>query len=81
MFLPGKRAAAAKLIKHLQASGCRIDGTGLQGHWRLEHPTIEEAEEALQVYGRLGVKLLITELDIDVLPSPRGPLVPTSVAR
>ena len=74
MFLPGKRAAAARLIKHLQASGCRIDGIGLQGHWRLEHPTLEEAEEALQVYGRLGIKLLITELDINVLPRSEGPV-------
>ena len=68
MYLPGKRTATVKLVKQLKAAGCRIDGVGLQGHWRIEGPSLEEAEKSLKVFSRLGVKLMITELDINVLP-------------
>lgn len=70
MFKPGKRTATAKLVKQLREAGCKIDGVGLQGHWGLDFPTLGEADEALKDYSLLGVKLMITELDINVLPRP-----------
>ena len=56
------------LVKHLQARGIRVDGVGIQGHWFVEHPPMEAIESHFLALGQLGVKLLITELDIGVLP-------------
>ncbi len=57
-----------RLVKGLQAKGIRVDGIGIQGHWFTQHPTMAEIENHFVALGQLGVKLLITELDIGVLP-------------
>lgn len=57
-----------RLIKSLQAKGVRVDGVGIQGHWFVDHPRMEEVEAYVQALARLGVKLMITEMDIGVLP-------------
>jgi endo-1,4-beta-xylanase len=65
---PKKREGVIRLIRDLQSKGVRIDGLGIQGHWFLEHPPIEEIEEAVIALYELNVKLMITEMDIGVLP-------------
>ncbi len=67
MTKPEKRAGAIKLVKELQAKGIKIDGVGMQGHWSLESPSLELIEESILDYASLGVKVAITELDINVL--------------
>jgi endo-1,4-beta-xylanase len=67
---PAKIAAISKLVRKLQSKGIRIDGLGLQGHWGMDYPTLAEIDHMLTEYGKLGVKLMITELDISVLPLP-----------
>jgi len=67
---PAKRAGIVRLVKTLQAAGVRIDGVGMQGHWGLESPSIAEIETSIDTFAALGVKVMITELDIDVLPQP-----------
>ncbi len=71
MFAPGKRAAVVKMIHDLRAKGLRIDGVGMQGHWRLETPAIAEIEASIVAFRDAGVKVHITELDIEVLPRDR----------
>lgn len=71
MWHEGKRDAVVRLIKDLQEKGVKIDGIGLQGHWGLNYPPINELEAALKAYSQLGVKLMITELDMEMLPSPQ----------
>ena len=46
-----------------------IHAVGIQGHWRLDHPDFAEVEESIQQFARLGLKVMITELDIGVLPT------------
>lgn len=70
MVMPEKRDGAIRIIENLKRKGIRIDGVGMQGHWGLETPTIEEIETAIVKYAALGVKVMVTELDISVLPSP-----------
>ncbi|HEX3357044.1 MAG TPA: endo-1,4-beta-xylanase [Tepidisphaeraceae bacterium] len=65
---PGKREKAIRLIKELKAAGVRIDGVGIQGHWLLEFPKSNVVDDAIDAFGALGVKVMITELDVDVLP-------------
>jgi endo-1,4-beta-xylanase len=67
---PGKRRAVAQLVKSLRAKGVRIDGIGMQGHWGMDYPSLKELDATLRDYGKLGVKLMITELDINLLPRP-----------
>ena len=66
-----KRAGALLLVKKLQAAGVTITGVGLQGHYQLSEvsPSREEVDEAISDFARLGVKVMFTELDVDVLPS------------
>lgn len=70
MTNPAKREGAIKLIKKIQESGVKVDGIGMQGHWDLQGPSIEEIEKSILDYAALGVKVAITELDISVIPSP-----------
>ena len=65
---PAKRAGVIRLVKDLQARGLRIDGIGNQGHWQLETPSISEIEEALVDLHGTRLKVMYTELDINLLP-------------
>lgn len=65
---PGKRAGAIALIKKLQSQGVHIAAVGVQGHYRMDWPLEEDLDETIASLGRLGVKVSITELDVDVLP-------------
>ena len=67
-FKPAKRDGIVRLVKMLQAEGLRIDGVGMQGHWGIDGPSIAEIEATIDAFAALGVKVMITELDIDVLP-------------
>lgn len=67
---PAKRAGAIALIKKIKAEGGKVDGVGIQGHWRLESPSLEEIEKSILEYSALGIKVAFTELDITVLPNP-----------
>jgi endo-1,4-beta-xylanase len=65
---PAKRDGIVRMVKMLQSAGIRIDGIGIQGHWGLNFPKTEYIEAAIDAYAALGVKVMITELDVDVLP-------------
>ena len=65
-----KREGAIRIIQELQSEGVKIDGVGMQGHWNLEWPSLEAIEESIIAYSELGIKVMITELDITVLPNP-----------
>ncbi len=65
---PAKRDGIVRMIKMLQKEGIRIDGVGIQGHWGLDYPKTKYIEDAIDAYAACGVKVMITELDVDVLP-------------
>ena len=65
---PAKRAGVIQLVKSLQSRGMRIDGIGNQGHWRLETPSLAEIETALLDLRSTGLKVMYTEVDINLLP-------------
>jgi endo-1,4-beta-xylanase len=65
---PEKRDGIVRMVKMLQNAGIRIDGIGIQGHWGLNYPKNEYIEAAIDAYAALGVKVMISELDVDVLP-------------
>jgi endo-1,4-beta-xylanase len=71
---PQKRETAVQLVKYLQGQGVPITGIGLQGHYKLDAdtPSTQAIDETIQTFADLGVKVMITELDVDVLPGRAG---------
>jgi endo-1,4-beta-xylanase len=63
-----KRKGAIALIARLKAEGVPITSVGLQGHDSLTWPTVDQMDAAISAFGNLGLKVAISELDIDVLP-------------
>lgn len=77
---PEKRAGAIGIIKNLQEKGLKVDGVGIQAHWDLTFPDLEEIEKSILQFSELGIKVMFTELDVSVLPDPRGtPPVDTDI--
>lgn len=62
-----KRQGAIALIKKLKAEGIPITSVGLQGHLKMDWPTVEQEDATISDFARLGVKVMITELDVDVV--------------
>ncbi|HEX8848132.1 MAG TPA: endo-1,4-beta-xylanase [Gemmatimonadaceae bacterium] len=65
---PAKRAGAVRLILGLRAQGVPITAVGMQEHNRMEQPTSEQVDTTITVLSGTGVRVAITELDVDVLP-------------
>ena len=70
LWKPAKRDGAVRLVRDLQAKGIKVDGIGMQGHYGLESPSLADIEASILAFSELGVKVSVTELDIDVLPNP-----------
>lgn len=66
---PEKRRGAVELVRKLLDEGIPITGVGTQGHFSLEWPSLDQAEATVAVFAELGVEVMVTELDIDILPS------------
>ena len=66
---PAKRKGAMALIRRLQARGVHLAAIGSQDHVKLASPTMAEVDATLAAFGKLGVKVMITELDVDVNPA------------
>jgi endo-1,4-beta-xylanase len=69
---PAKRKGAIELVKKLQAAGVPIAVVGDQAHLHLDSPSVEAEEATITDLAATGVKVAITELDVDVLPSAWG---------
>lgn len=72
MFKPGKRRAVCNLVRILRDKGCRIDGIGMQSHNGMDWPESHQLEESIKAFSAMGVKVSITELDLNMLPSPQN---------
>jgi endo-1,4-beta-xylanase len=64
-----KRNGVIALIRKLQGAGIRVAAVGLQGHNKMTWPTVAQQDSTLAAFAALGVRVNITELDIDVLPA------------
>lgn len=70
LYQPAKRAGALWLVKSVQDKGIPVHGIGMQGHYGLDHPQdLSQLEDSILAYAELG-DVMITELDISVLPFP-----------
>jgi endo-1,4-beta-xylanase len=67
---PAKLGRTVRLLEQLLAAGARVDGVGIQGHWILDQVPFDDIRTAIARYRALGLKVMITELDIDVVDRP-----------
>ncbi|MEP6493475.1 MAG: endo-1,4-beta-xylanase [bacterium] len=65
-----KRAGAVALVKKLKAAGVTIAAVGSQTHDHLDRPTPARMDSTITALAATGVKVNVTELDVDVLPAP-----------
>jgi len=66
---PVKLEKTIRLVRELKARGVRLDAVGIQSHLRLDDPAAaDRLDQAIAAYGAEGVKVVISELDVDVLP-------------
>ena len=70
-WYPGRRETVKRLIRTLKSRGIRIDAIGMQGHIGMDSPSLQQYEETILDYTSEGVKVMITELDMSILPVPR----------
>ena len=69
---PGKREAICKLVRSLKSKGLRIDAVGMQSHNGHNYPDYAEYEKSIEAFAAEGVKVMMTELDVNMLPNPEG---------
>jgi len=65
---PLKGNGGLALIKKLLSQEAKISAVGLQGHYSLDFPDIAQLDATISEFAKLGVKVNITELDVDALP-------------
>lgn len=70
LFKPEKRQGVLKLIERLKKAGIPIHGIGIQGHYALDYPDLNQLEDSIEAFASQGVEVMITELDVSVLPFP-----------
>jgi len=70
LYKKEKRDGVIKMVKQMQSKGIKIDGVGVQAHWSLNQPSLNQIEQIILDISELGVDVMFTELDISVLPSP-----------
>lgn len=68
--LPEKRAKTLRLLRELRAAGARVDAVGIQGHWMLDSTKSDPKviSDAIREFNDAGFEVIVTELDVDVLP-------------
>lgn len=70
LWEPAKQKTVLELLTKLRAEGLRIDAVGMQEHYMLAGPTAEMVDQTFQSFIKAGFKLMVTELDVSVLPRP-----------
>ncbi len=64
-----KRPKAVELLKKLLDQKVPVHAVGIQSHWRVQNPPLGELEKAVKEFSALGLKVMITEFDMGVLPT------------
>ena len=61
---PAKRDRIYNMVKKMKAEGAPIDGIGMQGHYNIYGPSMEDFEAAIKKYSEIVSEVQITELDL-----------------
>lgn len=61
---PGKRDRIFNMVKKMKDAGVPIDGIGMQGHYNIYGPSMENINDAIEKYSTIVKHIHITELDV-----------------
>ncbi len=61
---PAKRDRIYNMVKKMQEAGVPITGIGMQGHYNIYGPSMQDVEDAIVKYSELVKHIHFTELDI-----------------
>lgn len=67
-----KRDGAVRLIRMLQDAGVKVAAIGTQSHVKMDWPSPAQYDSTINAFAATGVKVNVTELDVDVLPRATG---------
>lgn len=65
---PKKAEFVAEFVRDFKKRGVPIHGVGMQCHEGMDYSKIEELEASILLFAKAGVRVHITELDVDILP-------------
>ena len=65
--------SVAELVKTIKSRGLRIDGIGVQAHWSLDYPSLNQIDEGIAMLAKSGLNIALTEMDITVLRDNENP--------
>ena len=68
---PDKRKKVIELLTQLKQKGAPVDAYGMQGHFELGDEVFPQLRETFDALRKLGIKVVVSELDIDVVPRSR----------
>ena len=60
----GKREGMYKLLKGMLERRIPVDTVGIQMHINIENPAVSEIEKTIELYGSLGLNVIVTEMEI-----------------
>ena len=63
-MIKGKRDGMYKLVKGMLERGVPVDTVGLQMHINIKNPSVKEIAETIELYGSLGLNVIVTEMDV-----------------
>ncbi len=61
---PGKRDRIYNMVKKMKEAGVPIDGIGMQGHYNVYGPSMEDISAAIEKYSTIVDHIHFTELDV-----------------
>lgn len=64
---PEKRKKVIELLTQLKQKGAPVDAYGMQGHFELGDDVVPQLRETFDALRKLGLKVVVSELDIDVV--------------
>lgn len=65
-IVPDKRQGMYDLVKGMKERGVPVDTVGLQMHINIENPPVTEIEKTIELYGSLGLNVIVTEMEVSV---------------
>lgn len=71
---PAKRDRIFNMMKKMKDAGVPIDGIGMQGHYNIYGPSIEDVDAAITKYATLVDHIHFTELDVRINEEMGGQL-------
>lgn len=72
LYKPEKRAGVLRIIQQLQQQQVPIHAIGEQAHYGLDSPALKDVEDSITAFAATGLEVMLTELEISVLPFPPG---------